>query len=646
VISINQVFAAEGLLAARVEGYRLRQPQLEMAEAVAEAINSKRTLVAEAGTGTGKTLAYLIPSVLSGQRVIVSTGTRNLQDQLFRKDVPLVRQVLNVPFRAVLLKGRSNYLCPYRLQNLSIFRHDDLRSQIAAIESIKRWGKTTRSGDISEMESVAESSSLWPWVTSTADNCLGQECPQLSDCFLLKARKAAQEAEILVINHHLLWADWAIRSDGFGELLPEADVVIIDEAHQFAETASQFLGVTLSSRQVGELCHDALAEQLKDARGDRDLAEAISRSELALSELRLSLGLEPVKAAWAEFCANEAAMQRLEEMQARLSELSSLLRVAAVRGKGLESCWKRCDDILVRLLDFHREDEGESVRWFETFRRGFVFNRTPLDTVEEFAKFQRSSKASWIFTSATLSVSGRFEHFAQTLGLFDVETRSWDSPFSYPEQCLFYLPLELPEPSASDHAEAVINAAIPVLQASGGRTFFLFTSHAAMQNAAMRLKELVEFPLFVQGSQPKARLLESFKQAGNGILLGTSSFWEGVDVRGPALSCVIIDKLPFAAPGDPVLNAKLDALKQKGLSPFGAHQLPAAVIALRQGVGRLIRSSDDRGVFMLCDPRVINKSYGKVFLRSLPPMRRTRSLPLVQRFFAAEEKTLASVDVT
>ncbi|QFY43267.1 ATP-dependent DNA helicase [Candidatus Methylospira mobilis] len=637
MISLSQVFSPDGLLAAKVERYRLRQPQLEMAEAVAEAIKSRKTLVAEAGTGTGKTLAYLVPAILSGRRVIVSTGTRNLQDQLFHKDVPLLRQVLGVPFSAALLKGRSNYLCPYRLYNLSVFRHDDLRSQVGAIEAIKRWGATTRRGDIAEMESVAESSVIWPWVTSTADNCLGQECPQLSDCFLLKARKAAQEAEILVINHHLLWADWAIRSDGFGELLPEADVVIIDEAHQFAETASQFLGLILSSRQLTELCHDALAEQLKDACGDRELGQAIDRVELAVSELRLSMGVEPMKAAWTEFSANAEAMQRLEELQTRLSELSALLRAAAICGKGLESCWKRCDDILALLAEFQIENKGGSVRWFETFRRGFVFNRTPLDTVEEFAKFQRSSKASWIFTSATLSVSGRFEHFTQTLGLFDAEARSWDSPFSYPEQCIFYLPLELPEPSAPDHADAVINAAVPVLQASGGRTFFLFTSHAAMQNAAARLKELVEYPLFVQGTQPKARLLESFRQAGNGILLGTSSFWEGVDVRGPALSCVIIDKLPFAAPGDPVLNAKLDALKQKGLSPFGAHQLPAAVIALRQGVGRLIRSSDDRGVFMLCDPRVISKSYGKVFLNSLPPMRRTRSLPLVRRFFAAEE---------
>lgn len=636
MITLNQAFGPDGLLANKIEGYRLRRPQLEMAEAVAEAINSKRTLVAEAGTGTGKTLAYLIPAVLSGRRVIVSTGTRNLQDQLFRKDLPLVRKVLGVPFRAALLKGRSNYLCPYRLQNLSAFRHDDLRNQIAAIEAIKRWSKTTRSGDIADMETVAESSGIWPWVTSSADNCLGQECPQFSDCFLLQARKSAQEAEILVINHHLLWADWAIRSDGFGELLPEADVVIIDEAHQFAETASQFLGLTLSSRQITELCHDSLAEQLKDARGDRELSEAIGKLELALNELRLSLGLEPVKAAWVEFSANEKAVQCLGEMQTRLKDLSALLRAAAVRGKGLESCWKRCDDILVRMADFQREDDGDSVRWFETYRRGLVLNRTPLDTTEEFIKFQRSSKAGWIFTSATLSVSGRFEHFTHALGLTEVDTHSWESPFSYPEQCLFYLPVELPEPSASTHAEAVINAALPVLQASRGRAFFLFTSHAAMQNAATVLKNLVEYPLFVQGSQPKARLLESFKQAGNGILLGTSSFWEGIDVRGPALSCVIIDKLPFASPGDPVLNAKLDALKKRGLSPFGDYQLPSAVIALRQGVGRLIRSSDDRGVFMLCDPRVVSKSYGKVFLNSLPPMRRTRSLPLVQRFFAAE----------
>ncbi len=639
---LERVFGPEGRLARHLPGYRPRQAQLEMAKAVQQAIEDKSTLIAEAGTGTGKTFAYLIPAILSGKRVIVSTGTKNLQDQLFRKDLPLVRQALAVPFRAALLKGRGNYLCLYRLENALVLRPGHGRVDIAAMENIKRWARHTSGGDIAEVADVPESSPLWPQVTSTVDNCLGQDCPNLADCFLVKARRSAQEAEVLVINHHLLWADWALKTDGFGELLPAADAIVVDEAHQFAETAAQFLGLSIGSRQLNELAGDIVIEQLKDARDQPELAAEAEKLENAVADLRLALGVNDRREAWSAMEEEEGVRKQMDKVCGQLKILAAMLRPAAVRGKGLESCWKRSEELLQRLDDFLGDTRCESVRWFETYKRGFSLNRTPLEIAGEFAKFHKESEAAWIFTSATLSVSRGFEHFSASLGLREAAAHSWESPFDYRNQSLFYLPGDMPDPSDRDYAAAVVKAAIPVLKASRGRAFMLFTSHQALQAAASRLPKEVDFPLFIQGSQSKAALLEAFKQAGNGVLLGTASFWEGVDVRGPALSCVIIDKLPFASPSDPVLNARLETLKRQGRSPFASHQLPAAVIALKQGVGRLIRSSDDRGVLMVCDPRLLSKPYGKVFLNSLPPMKRTRMLERVEEFFRAEQEAPAT----
>lgn len=633
----QRVFGADGLLARAIPGYRPRQAQLEMAEAVGKAIASQHGLIAEAGTGTGKTFAYLAPAIASGRRVIVSTGTKNLQDQLFLKDLPRVREALAVPFRAALLKGRGNYLCLYRLENVLAFRAGHQRAETAAVERIRRWAKTTQTGDIAEVVDVPESSPLWHAATSTVDNCLGQDCPDFAECLLVKARRKALEAEIVVVNHHLLWADWAVKNDGFGELLPEPDVVVVDEAHQFAETAAQFLGVSITSRRLNELAHDSVMEQLRDARDQPEVATAAEKLEHAVADFRLSLGLDARREVWRAVNEDAGVHDALAVLRERLSTLREGLKVVSVRGKGLESCWRRSEELEAQLAEFLDGESQDAVRWFETVKRGFSLNRTPLEIAGEFAKFHRSSPATWIFTSATLSVSGRFDHFIASLGLNDASTGRWESPFDYPRQSLFYLPADMPEPSAPHYTAAVVQAAVPVLRASRGRAFMLFTSHQALQIAAKLLPAEVDFPLFVQGSQPKAALLEAFRRAGNGVLLGTSSFWEGVDVQGPALSCVIIDKLPFASPGDPVLGARLETLKRKGLSPFGAYQLPTAVIALKQGVGRLIRSSEDRGVLMLCDPRLVGKPYGKVFLNSLPPMRRTRMLERVEAFFQAED---------
>lgn len=635
-ISLEAVFGPEGLLAKTVPGYVPREGQLEMAKAVQSAIGSGRTLIAEAGTGTGKTYAYLVPAILSGRRSVISTGTKNLQDQLFRKDLPLVRDALGVPFRAALLKGRNNYLCLYRMENALAYRKGHAREETAMLEKVSHWSRNTRSGDTSEMTGVAEASPLWMQVTSTADNCLGQECPKLADCFLVKARRTAQEAEVLVVNHHLVWADWALKTDGFGELLPKAEVVVIDEAHQFAETAANFLSLTITSRQVNELADDVVTEQVKDAPDQPELSKSAEALENRAAELRLSLGADARRDAWATVSRDERVRENLQALQRQLENLGLDLRQAAVRGKGLEACWKRCEELQARLAAFLEERESDAVRWFETHKRGFSLSRTPLEVGDEFSRFHRASEAAWIFTSATLSVSRRFEHFTSALGLGDADAHAWDSPFDYPRQSLLYVPMDLPDPSAPAYTASVVQAAVPVLQASRGRAFFLFTSYQAMQTAAVMLRDHVSYPLFLQGTLPKAALVEAFRAAGDGVLLGTASFWEGVDVRGPALSCVIIDKLPFAAPSDPVLNARLEALKARGQSPFAGYQLPAAVIALKQGVGRLIRSSDDRGVLMLCDPRIISRPYGKVFLNSLPPMRRTRLLGRVQAFFAEE----------
>jgi len=636
VSGVDEAFAEDGPLARALPGFRPREAQSGMARAVEQAIRDGRCLIAEAGTGTGKTFAYLVPALLSGKRVLVSTGTRNLQDQLFQKDLPLLRQALTAPVHTALLKGRSNYLCPYRLENVVDFgfRAGFSAEEADQLERIRRWAKTTRSGDVAEVSDVPEASPLWRSVTSTAENCLGQDCPAYEDCHVVRARKAAQEARITVINHHLLWADWAVKTDGFGELLPEADVIVVDEAHQFAETATQFLGISLSTRQLGELADDTLIERAKDAPDMGGLADAATLLKAELTAMRAALGEELRRDAWHAVAGKEDVSAGLKRMEAALLALAAQLKLAAVRGKGLESCWKRCDELIQRLEAFLAEDTEESVRWFETHRRGFSLSRTPLDIAGEFARFRKARQATWIFTSATLSVSGRFEHFSRQLGIADADCRRWESPFDYRRQSLMYLPAGLPEPGGREYTRAVLRAAWPVLKASRGRAFLLFTSHQALAEAASILEGKTEFPLFVQGTQPKARLLEDFRASGNGLLLGTASFWEGVDVRGEALSCVVIDKLPFASPGDPVVSARLEAIRKRGHSPFGVFQLPAAVITLKQGAGRLIRDVDDRGVLVLADPRLTSKSYGKVFLDSLPPMRITRDPNAVRAFFA------------
>jgi len=638
VANLIEILGADGALAAVIEGYSPRAAQIEMAEAIDDAISKNQNLIAEAGTGTGKTFAYLIPAILSRKKVIVSTGTKNLQDQLFNKDLPLIRKALSrTPFKASLLKGRANYLCTYRLELALNSSFGYAKDDAASLAKINAWARRTRSGDVSEVADVHDGDPVWFHATSTVDNCLGQDCPDFIDCFLTKARKQAQESDVVVVNHHLLCADWSIRNTGFGELLPDAEVVIVDEAHQLADTASNFLGVTVSGKQLTELSDDTLAEYFTDAKDMPDLRTACEDLQIEVKDMRLAFGLEQRRGDWLDIENNPKISGALENLQKQLARLTDQLERASVRSKGLESCFDRAEALDMQLETLINDNDGQWIKWYETYSKSFTLSRTPLDIAKEFSGFMARHQATWIFTSATLSVANNFVHFSKSLGLNGALSQSWDSPFDYPNQALFYHPRGLPQPSDPEFTDKIIDFVLPVLEASRGRAFFLFTSHRALQRAAKLLDGKLDHPLLVQGSKSKGMLLDEFKKLGNAVLLATASFWEGVDVRGDALSCVIIDKLPFASPGDPVLKARMHAMEKQGRNPFFEHQLPNAIIMLRQGVGRLIRDVNDRGVLMVCDPRLLKRAYGQMFLDSVPAMKRSREIEDVRQFFAAKE---------
>jgi ATP-dependent DNA helicase DinG len=646
MLNASAVLSLDGPLARHVPGFAPRAAQQAMAEAVESVMEERSTLICEAGTGTGKTFAYLVPALLSGKKVIISTGTKTLQDQLFHRDLPMVRKALAMPVDVALLKGRANYVCLHRLALTESEGRLAARSEASDLQRILSWSRRTCSGDIAEVDELAEDAALWPLVTSTTDNCLGQECDRFSDCFVLKARRAAQEADVVVINHHLLLADMALKDEGFGELLPSADAFIIDEAHQLPETAAQFFGISVSSRQLLELARDAVTEYSREAGDMGGFATLAQRLEKAVLDTRLSMGTAGRRGAWQELIADSAVNAGLNQIQAALAELRSALEQAAERGKEIQQCWQRGEMLAERLALFQQAPADEQVQWFETYTRSFGLHLTPLQIGAVFQSHRQRFQAGWVFTSATLAVGNDFNHFAAGLGVEDAHSAQWESPFDFKHNALLYIPNELPLPSTSHYTAEVVKAVLPVLEASGGRAFLLFTSHRALQEAAGLLKGRIDFPLLVQGTAPRRELLHRFRSLGNAVLLGTSSFWEGVDVRGPALSLVIIDKLPFASPGEPVLQARLESLRRRGGEPFRDYQLPQAVIALKQGVGRLIRDSKDRGVLMLCDPRLMSKAYGRIFLRSLPPMTQSRDLADVERFFAEEAAALAAVNQT
>ena len=610
-----------------------------MAQAIAEAINSNHPLIAEAGTGTGKTFAYLVPALLAGGKVIISTGTKNLQDQLFQRDLPTVRDALKMPVALALLKGRANYVCHYHMGQAQSDGRFATREDVRHLAKIAQYAKVTQSGDKSGATDVPENAPIWMHVTSTRDNCLGQECPNNKECFVLKARKEAMEADVIVVNHHLFFADVMLRDEGVAELLPACNTIIFDEAHQLPETASLFFGESISTSQIIELARDTRLEAATSAKDFAALPDATDALDKAARDLRLvfkqSEGRMPALATDTLAGWSDA----LKTLNAKLAQLNSLLEKQAERSEGLENCWQRGQGLAQKIGEWVKEQNG-FVRWLEVFHHSVQLNTTPLSIAEIFSKQMDGHPRSWIFTSATLAVKQDFSHYQVEMGLLNARTAYWESPFNYLEQALLYAPQNMPEPNSPGYTEAVVQAALPLIVASKGRAFLLFTSLRAMQRAHEILQAEFEqknlnYPLMLQGEGSRNELLSRFRAHGNAVLLGSQSFWEGVDVRGEALSLVVIDKLPFAPPDDPVLAARIAQISKAGRNAFMEYQLPRAIINLKQGAGRLIRDETDRGVLMICDPRLISKPYGKRIWQSLPPMKRTRVEAEAVAFFSA-----------
>ena len=642
---IEQGFSETGPLAQAVPGYKLRPQQIEMAHAVNDAIESRGRLIAEAGTGTGKTFAYLAPALLSGGKVIISTGTKTLQDQLFNRDIPTLRRALQVPVTVALLKGRANYICHYHLERNLIDGRFSNRQDTQYLQSIARYASNSKTGDRGGLAEVPEDAGVWPLVTSTRDNCLGGDCPRYQDCFVMEARKQALAADIVVVNHHLFFADLVLRGEGVTELLPACNTVIFDEAHQLPETASLFFGESLSTAQLIELARDTRVEAAASANDFAPLPDAAGALDRAARDLRLAagneLGRQPARVAETrqEFSA------RLDAVDEKLVALSAQLEFQAERSEGLQNCLDRSVALIRNLRDWRTAGPEETVRWVEIFQGSMQLNTTPLTISEIFRRQVEGSARAWIFTSATLSVKEDFSHYQQEMGLEESRTACWDSPFDYRTQALMYVPASMPGPNSSGYTTAVVDAVLPVLGASSGRAFLLFTSLRAMRDAHAQLQDGFarmgyNLPLLLQGEGSRSELLERFRRLGNAVLVASQSFWEGVDVRGEALSLVMIDRLPFAPPDDPVLAARIDRINAEGRNAFMAYQLPQAVITLKQGAGRLIRDETDRGVLMICDTRLVERPYGRRIWQSLPPMRRTREFGDVVAFFGKEDARL------
>ena len=637
---IDQLFSTSGLLAQGIEGFRPRQSQTDMARAVADAIQSCGTLLAEAGTGTGKTFAYLVPALMWGGKVIISTGTKNLQDQLFLRDIPVVRKALNVPVTVALLKGRANYLCHFHLERTQQNGRLTSRDDVGYLREIARFIKTTSSGDKAELSNL---------VTSTRDNCLGAECSYYQDCFVMKARKEAQQADVVVVNHHLFFADVALKDTGVAELLPTANTIIFDEAHQLPDTATLFFGDTVSTSQVMELCRDVLAEGLTHARDGADWGAIVSTVEKAARDLRLAFPPEGTRLALDQIAQSSSFFPALEHLKSMLKQMIEVLASQAERAETIEQCRVRAIELTANFEVWNQSpsssEQAAKVLWIEAFSQSLQLHQTPLSIAPIFSKQREGPARTWIFTSATLAVKNDFSHYTDQLGLTDEPAKSWPSPFDYAKQALLYVPSSLPAPNSPTYTDAMVDAALPVIDAAGGRAFLLCTTLRAVKRAAERLREAFaqknyEWPLLVQGELGRTELLSQFRASGNAVLVGSQSFWEGVDVRGEALSVVIIDKLPFAPPDDPVLAARIAEMEKRGLNGFMHHQLPEAIINLKQGAGRLIRDENDRGVLMICDPRLISKPYGRRIWQSLPPFTRTRELATVQQFLSRSAETL------
>ncbi|MDH4020663.1 MAG: ATP-dependent DNA helicase [Xanthomonadales bacterium] len=632
-----QLLDSGGPFESVLPGFAPREEQLQLAAAIEKAITSGGTLVAEAGTGIGKTLSYLVPVLKGSERTIISTGTKTLQDQLYFRDLPLVKKALGSTLKTALLKGRGNYLCLYRMEQARKDGRLPSRESITELEALRQWAPTSPDGDLSVSSVMAEDSELWSMVTSTADNCLGSDCPDFEACFVARARREAQDADVVVVNHHLLFADMAIKHSGFGEVLPGASVFIVDEAHQAPETASQFFSSSLSTRQISDLCRDLLAEAAETSGGMAVVRDEVAHCRQVIKEFQLAChdNLED-RGTWDDMLNRSEVRDALQSLDLAVGGLKPVVEPMQGASRGMDACVQRLAEIQAHFDHLDKPVPDTEVRWFERRGQGVSIHTTPLDISNLFSSFCEQIDAAWVFTSATLSVNGGFDHFVRQLGLQDADTLNLDSPFDYDNHALMWLPGDLPEPREQSFVPELLKQVLPVLKASKGRAFMLFTSHRALRQAAELLKGTIDHPLFVQGEMPRSMLLEAFRESGDGILLGSASFWGGVDVMGEALSLVIIDKLPFAPPNDPVMVARSNQLRQHGGNPFMELFLPQAVIALKQGAGRLIRDVNDRGVLVICDRRLTTKGYGSVFLESLPPMQQTLERDRVVEFFENE----------
>jgi len=631
--TVAEVFSEDGALAKLIEGYRHRPEQEDMAQKILSAVKVGQDLVCEAGTGTGKTMAYLVPALLARQKVIISTGTRHLQDQLYEKDLPLVLAALNSPATTMVLKGRSNYLC---LQRLDVAVNDSKGLSYQNISNLQEavdWSSSTQTGDINELAMIEENSFIRPLITSTTENCLGQSCPEFDSCFVFKNRKKALESDLVITNHYLLLADMGLRDSGFGEVLPLSDIIIFDEAHQLPELASTYFSKSLGTRQLLELISDtktAIHEEAKDIQG---LSEALVKFEKSIRDLRLVFGRHDQRMSWQETWEKTKLSVALPEMLQAYQIVLNILDASSERGKLLDNCWQRAKAHYNYIESYMETNSENSIRWLEIRGHHFYLNQTPVNIAETFQQRLKEYDATSIFTSATLAINNDFKHFSRQLGLEECATEVWNSPFDYQTQTCLYLPTDLPEPNQPEFFDAFIERTIRLLSYSEGHAFVLFTSHQALNKAAKVLTEAIDYPIFIQGTGPRSELLNQFRQTKHAVLLGTSSFWEGVDVKGEALSSVIIDKLPFASPGDPVLQARLNYFSKQGGNAFMDYQVPQAAIALKQGVGRLIRDVSDRGVCTICDKRIVNKAYGKRLISALPPMPITHDIGDIELFF-------------
>jgi ATP-dependent DNA helicase DinG len=634
----RDIFGAGGPLAAALPDYAFRPEQAAMARWVGRALAQLEPLIVEAGTGTGKTFAYLVPVLLSGRSVIISTGTRTLQDQLFHRDVPVLAKALGLPVKIALLKGRANYLCLHRLdlatQQRSLLPRE--RGSSRDLAAISRWAAGTHSGDLAELVSMPEQSPLRPLVTSTRENCLGQECPRFANCHVFEARRAAQAADVVIVNHHLLLADLALKDEGFGDLLPGTDAVILDEAHQIPDIAAQFFGQSWSSRQAQLLLRDTAAELLANKLQAPGISAELKSLESELARLRLALASSGARVDFGS--SAESFAEGLPEFESKLSALGAELEGLGA-GAGTAACGRRAIELAAKLSALRDVSEDTGLKWIETSMHAFELQFTPFEIAERLRGYVEARPCAWVFTSATLAVGEDFSHFAARIGLPDARCVRIESPFDYREQALIFLPKGLPEPQAPGYTAEFLAACAPLLQAAGGRAFLLFTSYRALHEGVEALKELFPeppFPVLVQGEAPREALLARFRDLGNAVLLATGSFWEGVDVKGEALAIVAIDKLPFAVPDDPLLRARLEGIRRRGGNPFVEYQLPQAVLALKQGVGRLIRDFDDFGVIVIGDPRLATKSYGRIFRASLPPAPVVHAAEPAAEFLRAE----------